>query len=228
MLIEIMQGVGGTIVPPVEWVKRLRRICNERQMLLIIDESLTGMGRTGKWFGFEYFGMVPDILTTSKALGQGVPVAAVITSDEIADKAVADGFDQGATHMGDSFQCAVALANIEVIENENLLEKSSKMGTLLKKGLTELQAKFEVIGDIRGKGLFLGIEIIESIASKRPDPARALKLVTECEDRGLLLGGGIPTGGLGTNTIRLCPPLVITEEQVASALNIMEKVLSKL
>jgi 4-aminobutyrate aminotransferase-like enzyme len=228
MLIEIMQGVGGTIVPPVEWVKRLRRICNERQMLLIIDESLTGMGRTGKWFGFEYFGIVPDILTTSKALGQGVPVAAVITSDEIADKAVADGFDQGATHMGDSFQCAVALANIEVIENENLLEKSSKMGTLLKKGLTELQAKFEVIGDIRGKGLFLGIEIIESIASKRPDPARALKLVTECEDRGLLLGGGIPTGGLGTNTIRLCPPLVITEEQVASALNIMEKVLSKI
>jgi 4-aminobutyrate aminotransferase-like enzyme len=197
-------------------------------MLLIIDESLTGMGRTGKWFGFEYFGIVPDILTTSKALGQGVPVAAVITSDEIADKAVADGFDQGATHMGDSFQCAVALANIEVIENENLLEKSSKMGTLLKKGLTELQAKFEVIGDIRGKGLFLGIEIIESIASKRPDPARALKLVTECEDRGLLLGGGIPTGGLGTNTIRLCPPLVITEEQVASALNIMEKVLSKI
>ena len=144
MLIEIMQGVGGTIVPPVGWVKRLRRICNERDMLLIIDESLTGMGAR------------------------------------------------------------------------------------LKNGLEELQTKFEVLGDVRGKGLFLGIEIIESKASKRPDPARALELVTDCEDRGLLLGGGIPTGGLGTNTIRLCPPLVITEEQVTAALDIMEDVLSEI
>jgi len=228
MLIEIMQGVGGTIVPPAEWVKRLRQICNEREMLLIIDESLTGMGRTGKWFGFEYYDIVPDILTTSKALGQGVPVAAVITTDDIAERAVANGFDQGATHMGDSFQCAVALANIEVIERENLLEKSSIMGALLKKGLEELQTKFEVVGDVRGKGLFLGMEIIESRVSRRPDSDRTLKLVTECEDRGLLLGGGIPTGGLGTNTVRLCPPLVITEEQVGTALNIIADVLPKI
>ena len=228
MLIEIMQGVGGTVVPPLDWVKRLRRICTEREMLLIIDESLTGMGRTGRWFGFEHYDIEPDILTTSKALGQGVPVAAVITTDKIAEKAVADGFDQGATHMGDSFQCAVALANIEVIEKENLLEKSIAMGALLKNGLAELQTRFEVLGDVRGKGLFLGIEIIESKASKRPDPDRALKLVTECEDRGLLLGGGIPTGGLGTNTIRLCPPLVITEEQVTIALDILAGVLSQI
>jgi 4-aminobutyrate aminotransferase-like enzyme len=228
MLIEIMQGVGGTIVPPVEWVRRLRQICNQRDMLLVIDESLTGMGRTGKWFGFEYFDIVPDILTTSKALGQGVPVAAVITSAEIADRAVADGFDQGATHMGDSFQCAVALANIEVIESENLLEHSAKMGALLKKGLEALQARFEIIGDVRGEGLFLGIEIIESKAGKQPAPDRALKLVTECENHGLLLGGGIPTGGLGTNTIRLCPPLVITEKQVATALDIIEDALSRI
>jgi 4-aminobutyrate aminotransferase-like enzyme len=215
MLIEMMQGVGGTIVPPAEWVRRLRQICNEREMLLIIDESLTGLGRTGKWFGFEYFNIVPDILTTSKALGQGVPVAAVITTDDIDETAVANGFDQGATHMGDSFQCAVALANIEVIEREQLLEKSIRMGTLLKKGLEELQTKFEVIGDVRGKGLFMGMEIIESRANKRPDPDRTLKLVTKCEDRGLLLGGGIP----------ICPPLVITEEQVGFAIDILEDVL---
>jgi len=228
MLIEIMQGVGGTIVPPEPWVRRLREICSEREMLLIIDESLTGMGRTGKWFGFEHYDIVPDILTTSKALGQGVPVAAVITSDEIADTAVAKGFDQGATHMGDSFQCAVALANIEVVERENLLEKSSEMGALLRKRLVELQTKFEIIGDVRGEGLFLGLEIIESWASRRPAPDRTLKLVTKCENRGLLLGGGIPTGGLGTNTIRLCPPLVITEEQIGTALEILEDVLSKI
>ena len=228
MLIEIMQGVGGTIVPPVEWVQRLRRICSERDMLLIIDESLTGMGRTGKWFGFEHYDIVPDILTTSKALGQGVPAAAVITTDDIAAGALSKGFDQGATHMGDSFQCAVALANIEVIESENLLEKGVRMGALLKEGLEKLQTKFEIIGDVRGVGLFLGLEIIESRESKRPDPGRALKLVTACEDRGLLLGGGIPTGGLGTNTIRLCPPLVIKEEQVGEALNIIEDVLSKI
>ena len=226
MLMEIMQGVGGTIVPPVEWVRRLRQICNEREMLLIIDESLTGMGRTGKWFGFEYYDIVPDILTTSKALGQGVPAAAVITTDDIAERAVANGFDQGATHMGDPFQCAVALANIEVIERERLLEKSIRMGALLKKGLEELQTKYEFIGDVRGKGLFLGMEIIDSRVSRRPDSDRTLKLVTECEDRGLLLGGGIPTGGLGTNTVRLCPPLVITEEQVGTALDIIEDVVS--
>jgi len=228
MLIEIMQGVGGTIVPPAEWVRRLRQICSEREMLLILDESLTGMGRTGKWFGFEHYDIVPDIVTTSKALGQGVPVAAVITTDDIADQAVANGFDQGATHMGDSFQCAVALANIEVIERENLLEGGTEMGALLKKGLEELQTKFEVIGDVRGMGLFLGLEIIESTVSRRPDPERALKLVTECEDRGLLLGGGIPTGGLGTNTVRLCPPLVITEEQVITAIDIIEDVFTKI
>lgn len=228
MLIEIMQGVGGTIVPPEDWVRRLRRICSDREMLLIIDESLTGMGRTGRWFGFEHYDIVPDILTTSKALGQGVPAAAVITTDAIAEGALAKGFDQGATHMGDSFQCAVALANIEVIESENLLEKGVRMGALLKEGLEKLQTKFEIIGDVRGEGLFLGLEIIESRESKRPDPARALNLVTECEDRGLLLGGGIPTGGLGTNTIRLCPPLVITQKQVGEALNIIEDVLSKI
>ena len=172
--------------------------------------------------------IVPDILTTSKALGQGVPVAAVITTDEISEKAVANGFDQGATHMGDSFQCAVALANIEVIERENLLEKSSRMGALLKKGLEELQIKFEVIGDVRGKGLFLGMEIVESRVNKRPDPESTLKLVTECENQGLLLGGGIPTGGLGTNTVRLCPPLVILEDQVGIAIDIIEDVLSKI
>jgi 4-aminobutyrate aminotransferase-like enzyme len=95
----------------------------------------------------------------------------------------------------------------------------------LKKKLEELQTKFDVIGDVRGKGLFLGLEIVDSRASRRPDSNRTLKLVTECEDRGLLLGGGIPTGGLGTNTVRLCPPLVISEGQIASAINILEDVL---
>jgi len=98
-----------------------------------------------------------------------------------------------------------------------------QMGALLKTGLEKLQTKFEVVGDVRGKGLFLGLEIIESKDSRHPDPARTLKLVTECENRGLLLGGGIPTGGLGTNTVRLCPPLVIKEKQVGAAISILEK-----
>jgi 4-aminobutyrate aminotransferase-like enzyme len=115
-----------------------------------------------------------------------------------------------------------------VIERENLLEKGIRLGALLKKGLEELQTKFEIVGDVRGMGLFLGMEIVESRASKRPDPESTLKLVAECEDQGLLLGGGIPTGGLGTNTIRLCPPLVITEEQVITAINIIEDVLTNI
>jgi len=115
-----------------------------------------------------------------------------------------------------------------VIERENLLEKSIRMGALLKKGLEELQTKFEVVGDIRGRGLFLGMEIIESRVSRQPDFDRTLKMVTKCEDRGLLLGGGIPTGGLGTNTVRLCPPLVITEEQVGTAIDIIKDVLHEI
>jgi 4-aminobutyrate aminotransferase-like enzyme len=198
-------------------------MCDEREMLLIIDESLTGVGRTGKWFAFEHFGIVPDILTTSKALGQGIPASAVITTEKIADSAVAKGYDQGATHMGDPFQCAVSLANLEVIERENLLDRATKMGALLRKGLEEFQARFDVIGDVRGVGLFLGIEIVESKESKRPAPERATKLVIDCEDRGLLLGGGV----LGINTIRLCPPLVITKEQVATALSIIEEALRR-
>jgi 2,2-dialkylglycine decarboxylase (pyruvate) len=225
LLIEAMQGVGGTIVPPIEWMKRVRRICDERQMLLIIDESLTGMGRTGKWFAFEHFEIVPDVLTTSKALGQGIPAAAVITTEKIADGAVENGYDQGATHMGDALQCAVALANIDVIEREHLLAKATQRGAILKNGLQELKDRFDVIGDVRGEGLFLGIEIVESKETKKPAIGRSQKLVALCEDRGLLLGGGISIGGLGTNTIRLCPPLVIKEAQIVKALNIMEDVL---
>jgi 4-aminobutyrate aminotransferase-like enzyme len=225
LLIEAMQGVGGTIVPPIEWMKRVRKICDERQMLLVIDESLTGLGRTGKWFAFEHFEVVPDVLTTSKALGQGIPAAAIITTEKIADDAVAKGYDQGATHMGDSLQCAVALANLNVIEREHLLAQATQMGAILKKGLQELKDRFDVIGDVRGEGLFLGIEIIESKETKKPATGRAGKLVTLCEDRGLLLGGGISIGGLGTNTIRLCPPLVIKEPQIATALSIIEDVL---
>ena len=228
LLMEAMQGVGGTVIPPIEWMKRVRRMCDEREMLLIIDESLTGLGRTGRWFAFEHLGIVPDILTTSKALGQGVPAAAVITTEKIAEGAVAKGYVQSATHMGDPFQCAVALANLEVIESERLLDRAIKMGAILKKGLDELKDKFDVIGDVRGVGLFLGIEVVESKESKRPDIDRAAKLVARCEDKGLLLGGGISIGGLGINTIRLCPPLVITEEQIATALNIMEDVLPEI
>ena len=102
------------------------------------------------------------------------------------------------------------------------------MGGLLKKGLEKLQTKYEVIGDVRGKGLFLGMEIIESRVSKRPDLDRTLRMVTGCEDRGLLLGGGISIGGLGSNTVRFCPPLVITEEQVGTAIDILEDVLPKI
>jgi len=228
LLMEAILGAGGMIIPPIEWMKRICRICDERGMLLIMDESLTGLGRTGKWFAFEHFGVVPDVLTTSKALGQGVPAAAIITTEEIAEGAVARGYDQGATHMGDSFQCAVALANLEVIEQENLLDRAVKMGAILQKGLEGLKERFEVIGDVRGVGLFLGIEIVESKESKKPSFDKATELVTKCEDKGLLLGGGISIGGKGLNTIRLCPPLVINEEQIMTALSIMEDVLLKI
>ena len=222
---EVMIGGGGMVIPPKEWIKRVRRMCDERNTILIDDESLTGVGRTGKWFACDYYGLVPDILTTSKGLGGGVPLSAVVTSDGIAAHAVEQGYIGSATHMGDPLQCAVGLANLKVIEEDNLLENANKVGAYLKQGFEALAKRFEVIGDVRGVGLFLGIEFVESRETRKEAYELTEEFVDACRQRGLLLS---KVGALKTNVIRICPPLIITEEDAAQCLNVSEDALKAL
>ena len=222
LLMEFIQSGTGAFVPPIEWFERIREMCNRRGMLLIGDEALTGIGRTGKWSAFEHFGVVPDIVVMSKGLGQGVPVSAYITSEKIATQAASKGHFHSATHKGDPFQCAVGLANIETIEREHLLDRAVEMGALLKKGLENVASRWEVIGRVGGLGLFLAMEIVESRETKKPAPEIAWNIRCGCAEKGLLL-----TSAKGSHIIRVCPPLVITEAQIDTSLTILEEVLGK-
>ncbi len=187
---------------------------------------MTGLGRTGRWFAFEHTEVVPDIVVTSKALGGGVPAAAVITSREIAAAALAKGFVQSASHQGDPFQCAVALANLDVMETEDLPGNAERMGRRLMDGLRELTARHRLAGDARGIGLIAGLEIVDSDkdgGGETPELAAAVSVA--CLERGLIVGGlrpGIREG----NTLRLAPPLTVSAQEIDEALTILDSALT--
>jgi 4-aminobutyrate aminotransferase-like enzyme len=144
VIMEFVIGAGGGIIPvPAEWAREVRRFCDERGALLIADEALTGLGRTGRWFAFEHSGVVPDIVVISKALGGGVPAAAVITTRSAADAALARGFVQAASHQGDPFQCAVALANLTVMEQESLPANAQVTAAEIDEALSTMSAALE-------------------------------------------------------------------------------------
>lgn len=222
VIVEPVIGAGGIIPLPPDWARELRRFCDERGALLIADEALTGLGRTGRWFAFEHTGILPDVVVTSKALGGGVPAAAVLTTRRIADTALELGFVQAASHQGDPFQCAVALANLDVIVEEDLLGNAERMGRLLRDGLRRLVRRHPVAGDARGLGLVQGLEIVAD-GAEAPELASAVS--TACLGRGLIVGGlrpGIPEG----NTLRLAPPLNVTPSEVTEALTILDEALA--
>lgn len=222
VIIEFVLGGGGVIPGSRAWAQEIRNWCDEQGALLIADEALTGIGRTGSWFAFEHFGVRPDIVVTSKALGGGVPAAAVIASRRVADAAIERGFIQAASHQGDPFQCAAALANIAVIESEGLLRNTVTQGQLLSSHLSRLVERYAIAGDARGMGLIQGLEIVHADGSEAPEVAA--EVCVECMNKGLIVGGlrpGIREG----NVLRLAPPLVVTSEQVVEAVEILEEAL---
>ncbi len=222
VIIEFVLGGGGVIPGSRAWAQAIRNWCDEQGALLIADEALTGIGRTGSWFAFEHFGVQPDIVVTSKALGGGVPAAAVIASRRVADAAIERGFIQAASHQGDPFQCAAALANIAVIESEDLLRNTIRQGQLLSSHLNRLVQRFAIAGDARGIGLIQGLEIVHSDGSEAPEVAA--EVCVACMNEGLIVGGlrpGIREG----NVLRLAPPLVVTSEQIVEAVEILEQAL---
>lgn len=218
-LAEPIQGVGGFITPPPEYFKIVHEIIKHYGGLFIADEVQTGFGRTGdKWFGIEHWDVEPDIMTMAKGIANGFPLANTMTTPEIAESTVNAGLTIS-TFGGNPVSCAASLATLNVMEKEANPEHCAKIGNLLRAGLEKLQEKYSVIGDVRGKGLMQGLELVKDRTSKEPSTEATRHLFEATRKLGLLIG----KGGLNGNVIRISPPLTANEEDVAIALDILDK-----
>jgi len=218
MIAEPIQGVGGAITPPDDYFKEVKKILENYGALFIADEVQTGFGRTGKhMFGISNWGVQPDFITMAKGLGNGLPIGAFTTTPEIAKHAQKQQIN---TFGGNPVSTATALAVIETIEEERLMENARVVGDHLMEGLKDLQKSHPVMGDVRGKGLMVGVEIAAA-EDKTPLPAETARIVELAKDNGVILG----KGGLFGNVIRIKPPLSVTKDNVDSCLKVMRKAL---
>lgn len=222
VLLEVVMSVAGMIIPSKQYVQAMREWCTKTGTLMIVDEAQSGVGRTGKWFAIEHFGVVPDIITTSKSLGGGIPLCAVTTTPEIADLVAERGYHQSSSHTDDPFLAAVGLANIQILEREKLVENADLIGCYLKEQFQLMQRAHPILGDVRGLGLMIGLEIVIDRASKAPSSLHASAISEYCRDHGLLLGHR-PSGVVSGNVIRVLPPLILTKEDANETLCIMEE-----
>jgi len=211
---ECVQGEGGYVVPPTDFILELEKIMKKHGILMIDDEVQAGFGRTGKLFASEHYGVDPDILTIAKGMGSGVPVGAIVSKAEL-DFGVPGSHSN--TYGGNLLSCASALATIEVIEEEKLVENAEKMGKLAKQRLNELYDKYEIIGDVRGLGLMTVTELVKDRKTKEYAFKEKEAIVEEAYKRGLLL---LPCGKSG---IRYIPPLNIPEDQLHRGFDILEE-----
>jgi 2,2-dialkylglycine decarboxylase (pyruvate) len=220
VIAEPVLSAGGIIVPPDGYFRRLRELCDARGMLLVLDEAQTGFGRLGTMFGFEHDGIVPDLVAVSKTLGGGIPLAATITNSLIEEDCVGKGFLHVTSHVSDPLPAAAGLAVLEVIEEERLVERARERGGYLLGRLRELQAAHEQIGDVRGRGLLVGLELVEDRESRRPADALGAAVTAECLRRGLSMN--IVRVGSGANCFRMAPPLTISEDEIDLAVEILD------
>lgn len=219
IVVEPLQGEGGFIPAPLEWVRAVRRLCDEHGILLVADEVQSGFCRTGRMFASEYWkeaGVCPDILTTAKSIAGGVPLSAIVARDEIMD-APAPG-TIGGTYCGNPLACAAALKVIEILERDHMAERSCEIGEKVTKRYLSMMEKYPQIGDVRGLGGMVGIEFVENRIEKKPDAALTAAVIEECARHGLLVEGA----GTYSNVIRFLAPLVITDEQLEAGLTIFE------
>jgi 2,2-dialkylglycine decarboxylase (pyruvate) len=220
VIAEPVLSAGGIIVPPDGYFRRLRELCNARGMLLVLDEAQTGFGRLGTMFGFEHDGIVPDLVAVSKTLGGGIPLAATITNSLIEEDCVEKGFLHVTSHVSDPLPAAAGLAVLEAIEEERLVERAREQGEYVLGRLRELQAAHEQIGDVRGRGLLVGLELVEDRESRRPADALGAAVTAECLRRGLSMN--IVRAGSGANCFRMAPPLTISEDEIDLAVEILD------
>ena len=231
-ILEPLMAGAGMLVPSKKWTKGIRRLCTERGIMMIMDEALTGIGRTGRWFGFEHLDIVPDIVTTSKGLGAGMAICGITTSDEIAQRALANDFMHFSSHSGDPLLCAPALKNIEIIQRDGLVEHTAEVGGYFLDELTRMEREYEIVGEARGLGLVLGLETVMDKKSREPNQDAAYDIAQYCFEHGLWLTNIRPQKSpeetkaahryFPMNIVRIMPPLIVTQEQVDEALVILE------
>jgi 2,2-dialkylglycine decarboxylase (pyruvate) len=222
-LVEPILSSGGIIPLPDGYLRRLKEMCAERGMLLIVDEAQTGVGRTGQMYAHQRDGVVPDLLTLSKTLGAGLPVAVVVTSEEIESTCYDRGFLFFTTHVSDPLAAAVALTVLTVVERDKLVHRAAELGEQLEIRLIGLRDRFDEVGDVRGRGLLQGVELVCDKASKAPADALGATVTAACLERGLHMNI-VQLPGMG-GTFRIAPPLTITESELHSGLDILESVL---
>jgi len=218
VILEPMQGHGGWIAPPPEFLPKIRQICDRHAILLISDEIITGFGRTGKWFGVENFNVVPDIITCGKGLASGFPISAMVTTPEIAS--VWKSLQHTSTFMGNPLGCAAALASLAEIEEKKLVERSAQLGVRFKERLLDMQTRHPLIGDVRGLGSMTGIEIVKDRTTREPASEAGRRIVDRAMEKGVMITN---YGGTYHNVIKMSPPLVITDEQFEVALDLLDE-----
>ena len=218
ILVEPVLGEGGYVVPPASFLRGLREICDEHDMLLILDEVQSGLGRTGRFFALEHFGVVPDVLVMAKGLASGLPLSGIAARREFMDRWQPGS--HGGTYGGNVVACAAAEATVRVLQEEGLVENAARLGEKLLVRLQALQDPYPSLGDVRGLGLMLGVEFVVP-GGRTPDKNRTKAIQRACIEAGLLL----LTCGTDENIIRWIPPLIITDQELEEALNIFERAL---
>ncbi|MBD3292446.1 MAG: aminotransferase class III-fold pyridoxal phosphate-dependent enzyme, partial [Armatimonadia bacterium] len=211
IMLEPIQGEGGINVPDERYLAGVRRLCDDRGLLLILDEVQTGIGRTGKWFGYEHFGIEPDIMTLAKSLGGGFPIGACVAKGPVAT--VFEPGDHASTFGGNHLACAAALETLAIIEDEGLVQNAAAMGALLEERFSTLAEENDVVDHIRGRGLLLGLQLTVPLARE---------LAEICFERGLVLNA------IGLDVLRLAPPLMIDEQQCGQAVDMIADVLGEM
>lgn len=219
VIAEPVMSAGGIIVPPPGYMKALRQECDARGMLLIFDESQTGLGKTGKLWSHLHDDVVPDIMTVSKHFGGGLPISALCTTDAVAQKAVANGFFATRSHATDPVLCNAGSASLDIVVEEDMPGKAARIETRMKAGFEALARDFPLIGDIRGRGVLLGLELVKDRATKEPANQEARAIVDRCQEGGLVIQN---RGSHGRNNVlRFVPPMTTTDAQVDQALAIL-------
>lgn len=218
LIIEPYQGAAGFIFPPDGFLKRINDWCKEKNIIFILDEVQASFGRTGKFFALEWENLEPNLLCLGKGIGSGVPTAALMAESRIMN-ALEVG-EMSSTTGGNPISCAAGLSVIEIMEKEKLIRNSELMGSMMKQRLIQIAEKSKYIGDVRGRGLVIGLEFVEDKKMKTPSADKTKDFISRCVQKGVIFG----RVGIFGSVIRVAPPLVITEDEANEALNIIEKV----
>ena len=221
IVFEPVQGEGGFVVPQEGFVQFLRELTYKHGIVLVADEIQTGIGRTGKFYASEHYGIEPDLMTLAKSLAAGMPLSAVVGVQRVIDAPGDSAI--GGTYVGNPVACAAALAVLEIIEEERLLERAVELGRYMRERFEQMQQKYDIVGDVRGLGAMVGIELVKDRMTKEPASDETMAVVRECLANGVI----IAKAGLYGNVIRMLIPLVIKEDELKRGLDVIEQAIAR-